>query len=708
MLKTITWYFTQKWGISTVDWELVKEENINWAKSWDKVEAKIINESENGYSYEVIKVIKSTNEKVLETIEWVYKKVEWKKFGFINRPWESKWIFVDDSNSNWAKDWDIVIWKITQIKWKDQAIIKTIIDENIKQYVWTFHNWKIVLDNNKKIRLINNDYNLNNWDVAVVILDDKNLWTVKWYLWKQWDKWVDFLKIAYESGARVEFSKEVLEEVKKLKNLCTSEEIERREDLREMFTITIDWPDSKDLDDAISVVKMKNWNTKLYVHIADVSHYVKEGSAIDNEAKERWTSTYFVDHVIPMLPEKLSNDLCSLNPNTDKLTKTCEVEFDKDWKMIVESINVYNSVINSDFRTTYKEVQELHEELHNKDWIKVWEELMFGWIANNELKKLVKNAFKLSDLLSKERLKNWELNFDTPQPKINIDDFGNPIWFKEYTMYPSMEVIKSLMVATNVAVNKKYWDGPFLHRIHEKPSKEKVESLVNIMSYYDVEMKWFKWFSNQISTLLNTLKWHPKEKFLHRVILTSMKRAVVSENREWHFWLWVDGEETWYTWFTSPIRRYADTQIHRIIWDTLLTDNQELITEQEKHYSDMMWEIALKVTIKEQKAENIAIKVNYNAALKYMKDKIWKEFKWMITWITNWWKIYLELDNTIAWEAIIDMNNIDIEEIATDFYKMDNWKWEIYTPWDDVILELDSVDVEEENIYFKIIEVKKD
>jgi len=709
MSDIITWYFIEKWWVFTVDWELVKSENTNWAEDWDKVEARKIEESDIWYSYEILKIIKWTNKQVLNVIKWIYKKIEWTNYGFINKVWWSKkeWIKIFDKNLNGARDWDIVIWKIIKIKWGNQAIIKTIIDENIKQYVWIYHNWKILLDNKKKIRLASNDYNLENWDVAVIVLDDKNLWTVKWYLWKEWDKWVDFLKVAYESGAKVEFSKEVLEEVKDLKNLCTPEEIEKREDLREMFTITIDWPDSKDLDDAISLLQMKNGNFKLYVHIADVSHYIKEGSAIDSEAIERWTSTYFVDHVIPMLPEKLSNNLCSLNPNTDKLTKTCEVEFDENWIMVTDSIKVFNSVINSNFRTTYKEIQELHEELHNKNWIKVWDELMFGGVVDSSLKKIVKNSFKLSALLSKQRLNNWELNFDTPQPKIHIDDFWNPIWFKEYTMYDSMEVIKSFMVAANVAVNNKYWNGPFLHRIHEKPSQDKIENLVNIMSYFGINMKWFKWFSNQIANLLNTLKWHPKEKFLHRVILTSMKRAVVSENREWHFWLWVDGEKTGYTWFTSPIRRYADTQIHRIIWETLNSENEQLSNESEEHFNSIMSEIALKVTIKEQKAENIATKVNYNAAIKYMKDKIWEEFNWMITWITNWWKVYIELDNTIVWEALIDMNSINLEEIATDFYKMDNWKWGIYTPWDNVLLKLKNVSVEEENIYFEIIEIKE-
>ncbi len=704
MSNIITWYFEEEWGVYMVNRELIKSENTNWAKDWDMVEARKIEDSNTWYSYEIIKVLKWTNKQALGIIQWVYKKIEWTDYGYINKVWWIKeaWIKVFDKNLNWAKDWDIVIWKLTKV---NQAIIKTIIDENIKQYVWTFHNWKIVLDNKKKIRLIKNNYNLENGDVAIVVLDDKNIWTVKGYLWKEWDKWVDFLKIAYEEGARVAFSSEVLEEVNQLKNLCTSEEIEKREDLREMFTITIDGDDTKDIDDAFSIEYIeKTWGFKLFVHIADVTHYVKEWSAIDNEAKERGTSTYFVDHVIPMLHEKLSNDLCSLNPNTNKLTKTCEMEFDKNWKSIIENIKVYNSVINSDYRTTYKEIQELKDE----NWIQVWAELMFGWIINNKLKELVKNSFTLSDLLANERQKNWELNFDTPQPKIEIDDLWNLIWFKEYTMYDSMEVIKSFMVAANVAVNTEYWNGPFLHRIHEKPSKDKVESLINIMSYFDVDMKWFKWFSNQISSLLNTLKWHPKEKFLHRIILTSMKRAVVSEKREWHFWLWVDGEETWYTWFTSPIRRYADTQIHRIIWDTLSSENKELSEEDEQHYSDIMWEIALKVTIKEQKAENIAVKVNYNAALKYMKDKIWEEFMWMITWISDWWKVYLELDNTIVWEALIDMDNINIEEIATEFYKLENWKWDIYTPWDNVVLKLYSVNIEEENIYFEIIKIETD
>ena len=704
MSEIITWYFEQKWNISTVDWELVKPEHINWAENWDKVEAIKIEDWINTYSYEVVKVLNKTQDQILSTIEWVYKKIEWTDFWYINKAWEKKWIKIFDKNLNWAKDWDIVIWKITTIQSREQAIIKIIIDENIRQFVWTYHNWKIILDNNKKIRIINNDYNLENWDVAAITIDDKNYGTIKGYLWKLGAKWVDYLKIAYEEWARVDFSEEVLEEVKNLKNLCTPEEIEKREDLREMFTITIDWPDSKDLDDAISVSKMKDWNYKLYVHIADVSHYVSEGTAIDKEANERWTSTYFVDHAIPMLPEKLSNDLCSLNPNTDKLTKTCEVEFDENWEMITDSIKVSNSVINSNFRTTYKEIQELY----NENWVKVWEELMFGWIINDELKILVDNSFKLSDLLAKQRLKNWELNFDTPQPKIYIDDFWNPIWFKEYEMFESMEVIKSFMVAANIAVNKEFWNGPFLHRTHEKPSDEKVEGLINIMSYFNIDMKWFKWFSNQIWKLLNSIKWHSKERFLHRVILTSMKRAIVSDKREWHFWLWVDGEETGYTWFTSPIRRYADTQIHRIIWDSLANDDKKLTTEQEEHYSDMMWEIALKVTIKEEKAENIAIKVNYNAALKYMKDKVWEEFKWMITWITKEGKVYIELENTINWDAVIEMEKMNLEEICTDFYKMDDWKWNIHIAWDFIKVKIDSVNIEDENIYFEIIEKIED
>ena len=701
MSETITWYFTQKWGISTVDWELVKPENINWAIDGDKVKARKIEEWENSYSFEILNVLKSTNEHALEVIEWVYKKVEWTDYGYINNPWESKWIKVFDEKANWAKDWDIVIWKINEVWWKSQATIKTILDVNVIQSVWTYHNWKILLDNGKKLRIRNNDYDLENWDVAVVVLDEMWIWTVASYLWKKWDKWVDYLKIAYEEWASLDFPREVLKDVKKLRNLCTPEEIEKREDLREMFTITIDGSDTKDIDDAISMKELENWGFILYTHIADVSHYVEEGSAIDNEAKDRWTSTYFVDHVIPMLPEELSNDLCSLNPNTDKLTKTCETElnYDEKWKLVIKDVKIYNSVINSDYRTTYKEIQELKDG----NWVGVWDELMFGWVINNTLKEFVSNSFELSDALAKERLKNWELNFDTPQPKIEIDDFWNPIWFKEYQMYDSMEVIKSLMVITNVAVNSKYWNGPFLHRVHKKPSEEKIDSLVDVMSYFGLDMKWFKWYSSQFSNLLNKLKWHPKEKFLHRFILRSMKRAVVSEQREEHFWLWIDGEETGYTWFTSPIRRYADLQIHRIIWDSLSEKDQKIDAEKEAHYNNIMQEIALKVTIKERKAEDVAVKVNYYAALKYMKDKIWEEFKWMITDVTDEWEIFIELDNTIAWKALVDTDNINIEEIVTDFYKIDDLNWNIYTPWDDISLELASVNLEDEEIYFYII-----
>ncbi len=701
----INWYLSERGGFSEVNGNLVIENKL-WASDWDRVSIELIEWTDEHPVYKIVEILSETNNHVSNIVSWVYRNWYVKSSSLDNT------IKVESSKD--LNDWDIVSWEIIEKKWMSVLKVTRVLAENPRQYTWEYKNWRVELNIKekkawvektvrKKVIIKSKNVEVNDGDVVCIVLDENWFWEITANLWKSTKKWIDALRVAYESWLkRIDFPKDVLEEVDKIENWATPEEINRRTDHRDLFTITIDWPDAKDLDDAISIEELSNWNTKLYVHIADVSHYVTEATLLFKEALERWNSTYFVDHVVPMLPEKLSNDLCSLNPHTDKLSMTWEMEIDNStWEILFDKSKVYESVINSNYRTTYKEVQNIFE------WdLKEWDELSFWGEINNKLLSLVKSAYKLSDILEKNRKVDWRLDLNTPESKITIDESGRPTWFKQYEMFRANNIIEFFMISANITSDALYWDWPFLHRVHEKPSEAKIIALKSIFEYYEIDFSWFEWTSSDFILLLDKIKDHPKKRFLEEVIVKTQKKARVSEQRLWHFWLWLAKEASEedpklnhlqkYSWSTSPIRRFPDLIVHMIIKEI----NDWWLTDERKAYWEWILEdIAIKTTIREEVSETVEEKVNNYHACVYMSDKIWETFTWYVTYIDERSRVFIKLDNTISWELAQNEITFPLEKINEKLYVI-NLDDDVCAPWSSVEVTVKDVDLDSQTVYF--------
>ncbi len=661
------------------DFYVKKEKSLN-AQNKDKVEIEIYPErlwkNREAIVTKIIPKVKKEDIKENQII-WIYRQKDF--FWFVDvenkETWEKKWYYVYSKNTKNALDWDEVLATIKEYNWKQEAVIEKVLKRSLKIFVWTLEKtknfWFVVLDNPdfKKDIFIRPNFlkNANSWDkvwVRIIKFNWKNPeWKIVKILWKTWERWVDILWVALEWWARIDFPEKVILEAKKMKDTIEKNELIKREDLTNLFIITIDWADSKDLDDAISVEKMPKWDYKLYVHIADVAHYVKEDSSIDKEALKRWNSIYLIDKVIPMLPEKLSNNLCSLNPDTIKLTLTCEVIINKKWEIIDKK--VYESYIKSDFRMTYKEVEEiiLEENELKKIWLKklnIGDKLLF-WENKKVTEKLI-NMLKLSEELRKiiweNKHKLWVLDFDFPEAKIIVDEKWFPVEIKKYPRYNSNKIIEEFMITANEAVSEKFSKYPFLYRVHTEPKEEDIEKLRKILNIFNINIAFEEITPKTFQILLEKIFWNPSFDYLQRIILRTMTKAYYDVEILWHFGLALN----YYSHFTSPIRRYSDLQIHRIIKEKL---SKKLNKTRIEHYKKILKNVAEICSEQEQFAVEMERKVQDIMFAKYMENHIWEEFFWKITWITQKW-IFVELDNTIeGFVYINDKNALFDEELLT-------------------------------------------
>ncbi len=348
-----------------------------------------------------------------------------------------------------------------------------------------------------------------------------------------------------------EFPPEVLEEAEKIPDEVKPEDIEGRVDLRDQLCFTIDGENARDFDDAVAIEELPNGHYKLYVHIADVSHYVKPGSALDKEAYRRGTSVYFPDRCIPMLPERLSNGICSLNPNVDRLTFTCEMEINK--KGIVVDYKIYESVIHSKARLTYTIAQKIidgDEEAVEK----------FPHVVDS-----LKKMYQLAQILYKKRYKRGSLDFDLPEPVVVLNAEGEPIDIYKAERLWSHRIIEEFMIAANETVAEfMFWtDYPSVYRVHESPDRDKLQEFLNFVRSLGLRVPSVK---NDIQPkilqrILEQVEGRPEEKLVNYLMLRTMARAKYSPDNIGHFGL----ASTYYTHFTSPIRRYADLTLHRLV-----------------------------------------------------------------------------------------------------------------------------------------------
>lgn len=446
---------------------------------------------------------------------------------------------------------------------------------------------------------------------------------------------VDILSIVRAYNLYETFPRAVLEEAAKTPTFVSASEIAGRVDYREEQIITIDGDDSKDFDDAVTVVKNADGSYKLGVHIADVAHYVTPNSKLNAEALKRATSVYFVDRVLPMLPVELSNGICSLNEGEDRLALSVVMQISSDGHIIKHSIN--NGVINSKARMTYSNVAKILDGD---------ETLIAKYSA---FVPMLKNMKELAEMLKQRRTERGNIEFDLPESKIELDEKGKVVRISRYPLLISNKIIEEFMLATNETVAEHFCGlkSPFVYRAHPVPPPEKLETLVNFLSALGIS---FKGKVNEpipkdFARLLETVE--PKyAQVVNKIALRSMTKAVYSPNNVGHFGL----AAPFYCHFTSPIRRYPDLMIHRIIKDYLANGISVF-----KKYETIVDEVSKVSSERERLAEQAERKVDDLKKAEFMSGKIGEKFDGVISGVTEW-GVFVELENSC--EGLVRAENL--------------------------------------------------
>ena len=502
---------------------------------------------------------------------------------------------------------------------------------------------------------------------------------------------IEIESIIREHDLPLEFPQKVLDNANHVAVPIPEEEYERRKDLRDKFIVTMDGADAKDLDDAIQVELLDNGNFMLGVHIADVTHYVKEKSNLDKEALKRATSVYLVDKVIPMLPKQLSNGVCSLNPDEDKLTLSVFMEIDRKGNVVNSSIE--ETVIRSKGRLVYTNVSDVLEHIHEEE--------------NSELADMLFKAEELAKILMKKRERRGALDFNFPEPYIHLDENGRPYSIEPYERRIANKIIEEFMLVANETVAEYfYWLGiPFVYRIHETPSSSKIEALNKFIHNYDLLIKGDteEVHPKQIQKIIKSVEGKKEEKAISTLILRSLKQAKYSPDCSGHFGLAAE----YYCHFTSPIRRYPDLQIHRIIKEFI--NKGGLNSNRQNKLKDIVLKASEQSSVMERKAEVAERDIDKYYKCIYMEDKIGQEFKGIISSVTHF-GFFVELPDTV--EGLVS-----IESLTEDRYEYNENTHELigqgvgteemhiiaYRVGDEVTVKLDSVNADAREINFIII-----
>ena len=471
------------------------------------------------------------------------------------------------------------------------------------------------------------------------------------------DPGTDILSIVRAYGLPEEFPQQVMEEAQncpeELESGILEEELKNRMDLRSLPTVTIDGADAKDLDDAVTISRREEGGYTLGVHIADVTHYVKEGSALDREALKRGTSVYLVDRVIPMLPHRLSNGICSLNEGTDRLALSCMMELDEEGN--VEGHQIAETVIRVDRRMTYDAVNDIVEKEDPKVMAEYEEFVpMFQLMAH------------VSHILRERRKKRGAIDFDFPESRILLDTKGKPLEIAIRERNTATRLIEDFMLAANETVAEDYfWQSlPFLYRTHDKPDGEKMKQFSIFLHNfgYRIRLQQGEIHPKELQKLLEQIQDTPEEILLSRLTLRSMRQAKYTTLCSGHFGL----AARYYTHFTSPIRRYPDLQIHRIIKENL---HGGLGEKRAGHYESILPGVAMQASALERRAEEAERETDKLKKCEYMAQYIGHEFDGVISGVAGW-GLYVELPNTV--EGLISMS-----ELRDDYYVFDEQHYQL-------------------------------
>ena len=464
------------------------------------------------------------------------------------------------------------------------------------------------------------------------------------------DPGTDILSVVMDAGIPTEFSEKVLNQAARVSKEVSEADRAGRKDLRDWLMVTIDGEDAKDLDDAVSLQTIDG-NYVLGVHIADVTNYVQENSALDREAFERGTSVYLADRVIPMLPHKLSNGICSLNAGEDRLALSCIMTFDQAGEMIDHEI--VETVIHVDKRMSYNGVAKILDGNTEETG------------TDQEIVSMLLSMKKLSDILRERRGRRGSIDFDFPETKVILDENGKPVDIRPYERNGATKIIEDFMLMANETVAEEYYwrELPFIYRTHEVPDEDKIRKLstfINNFGYHihvrnEVRPK-------EIQKLLDKVDGTPEEALISRLTLRSMKQARYTTENTGHFGL----AAKYYTHFTSPIRRYPDLQIHRIIKENL---RGRLNEDRISHYEEILSRVAAQCSDRERRAEEAEREVVKMKKAEYMRSHIGEEYDGVISGVTKW-GIYVELANTVEGLVhVADMRD-DHYEFAEQTYEL--------------------------------------
>ena len=457
------------------------------------------------------------------------------------------------------------------------------------------------------------------------------------------DPGVDILSIVKSFGLPEEFSEDVMHQVAQVPERVDSRDCAGRVDIRSLDTVTIDGEDAKDLDDAITIQKKEDGTYELGVHIADVSHYVTEHSALDREAIRRGTSVYLVDRVIPMLPHKLSNGICSLNAGEDRLALSCFMSIDS--KGQVMSHRIAETVVNVTERMSYTDVNDILTN-HKEETCKRYESLI----------PMFEQMKELATILRKNRKKKGSIDFDFPECKIKLDKNGHPVDILPYERNIATKIIEEFMLLANQTVAEEYFwqEIPFVYRTHEYPDLEKIQDLARMTASFGHHIKVGREevHPREIQKLIEEIEGTEEEAFLSRLTLRSMKRAQYTTVNTGHFGL----ATQYYCHFTSPIRRYPDLQIHRIIKENI---RHGISAKRYAHYEEILPGIAKSCSDRERVADDAEREVDKLKKAEYMADYIGHSFHGVVSGVTSW-GIYVELPNTV--EGMVRLADMDDDQ----------------------------------------------
>ena len=593
-----------------------------------------------------------------------------KGFGFVEIEGQDEDIFIPESDTGTAMHQDkvrIIIRDEKKEGKRQEGVVVKVLERGMPEIVGTYQLNRdfgfVISDNPKFSKDIfiprKEAAGIKNGDKVIAVITDYGSGNknpegkIKENLGNIRTPGTDILAIVKSFGIPSEFPEKVMKQAQRVPDYVLDADRDGRLDLRHLQTVTIDGEDAKDLDDAISLTKEGDIY-HLGVHIADVSNYVQYNSALDREALKRGTSVYLADRVVPMLPERLSNGICSLNQGEDRLALSCLMNINEKGKVV--SHQIAETVINVDERMCYTDVKNILEDT-DEEVKKRYDALIPMFFMMKELSGILRNS----------RHHRGSIDFDFPESKIILNAAGKAIDVKPYEANVATKIIEDFMLMANETVAQEYCteEIPFVYRTHDNPDPEKVESLLTLLHNQGVKIQKAKEeiTPKEIQQIIESIEGLPNEAMISRLVLRSMKQAKYTTECSGHFGL----AAKYYCHFTSPIRRYPDLQIHRIIKDNL---RGRLMREgRTEHYAEILDEVARQSSVCERRADEAERESDKLKKAEYMSYHLGEEFEGIISGVTGW-GLYVELPNTV--EGLVHVNTL-----RDDYYVFDQESYEL-------------------------------